>query len=167
MASVNDRIAPFDALYAARFGIPSIAATEAVLTIAADLLSRSSAMAARETLAVPTTFIFSTLCQISSVSFSTVVNEPIPALLIKISNLLLAFLNSAKADSTEAASPISHFINVAAEPISPWLISKPKTVAPRSVKPFATSRPIPEPAPVTIATNPENSLLMPPSPLSH
>ena len=60
MASVNANTAPFEALYAARFGIPSVPAIEAVFTIAADLLARKSGIAERETLAVPTTFTFNT-----------------------------------------------------------------------------------------------------------
>ena len=73
-------------------------------------------------------------------------------------DLLLDFLNSSKAFLTDVESPISHLIKVALDPIWPLLISKPKTLAPFSVKPLATSRPIPEPAPVTIAVSPANSL---------
>ena len=131
-----------------------------MLTIAGCFDLRSKGIADLETRAVPITLTFNTFSQISSLSCSTVVSEPIPALLIKISNCLLCLENSVNASVTDWPSPMSHLIKVATGAISPSAISKPKTVAPRAFKPLATSRPIPEPAPVMIAVNPLNSSLI-------
>ena len=131
-----------------------------MLTIAGCFDLRSKGIADLDTRAVPITFTFSTFSQISSLSCSTVVREPIPALFTKMSNCLLCLENSANASVTDCPLPISHLMKVATGAISPSLISKPKTVAPRAFNPLATSRPMPEPAPVMIAVNPLNSSLI-------
>ena len=64
------------------------------------------------------------------------------------------------AAATEASSPTSHETHSAVPASPPSAISNPYTCAPPAANIFAVASPIPDPAPVTTAFNPANSVLM-------
>ena len=133
---------------------------EQVLTIEAALLFLRNGIAAALTRPIPKTFTPKTFVHSSSLASVIEPIAPTPALLAKISMTSVCLAISLNAAATFEGSDTSQGIKFACVPISPALRSKPNTFAPDSESIRATDRPIPEPAPVTTAVRPLNSVLM-------